>query len=471
MAPLRRGSKSALVALAALVSCLAAEEPPAPAKPNVVIILIDALRADHLSFYGYPKETAPFLARLAGQAVVFDNAFATAPSPAPSTASLFTSLYPEQHGVVTGRFGVAGGGDLLPQRISLRTLPGEVATLGEIMKKAGYRTMALADNKNVSAQMGFARGFDLFSTGDSTADGAERLNSVLRDWRGRIKEGEPYLLYLHYIDPHSPYHSRRPWFKGEERGFRESTIERYDSEIGYVDQKIEEMHRLFGWDAKTLLIVLADHGEEFWEHGGTRHGRTLYGEVLRIPLLLHDATGRLPPGRVSANVSSVDVLPTIMEYIGAPRDPRHAGVSLLSAASGRNDPALADREIFAYAASSVSPGARVDLRLAEERKAGSAEAVAGEPARANPQAYVARAILRGSWKLIADTEGSLMLFDMARDRHEQENLAAAMADVAASLRGSLDAFVDRAPRYTSMLIEEALSAEEIEKLRSLGYVQ
>jgi arylsulfatase A-like enzyme len=148
----------------------------------------------------------------------------------------------------------------------------------------------------------------------------------------RNGSAQPYFLYVHYNDPHQPYNRRKPWFAVE--GSKPVTrVTAYDSEIGYVDSKIEEAFTLFGWDSGTLLIVTSDHGEEFYEHGELGHGHNLYSQTTHVPLVVYPAQQAAPGSRIASPVSTIDVLPTIRDAAGLPSSPTDEGVSLLNAAA------------------------------------------------------------------------------------------------------------------------------------------
>ena len=241
-----------------------------PQKPNIILIVIDTLRADHLPFYGYQKNTAPFLDSISNQCFVFDNACAASSWTAPSTASIFTSLYPFQHGVITGFFAT----EKLQKdnmEIVLNKIPDVIPTIPEILRSIGYKTYGFAANINISQKLGFARGFDVFAhTNDTPAD---VLNREIIKWSGNMKASSPYFLYIHYNDPHFKYRKRKPWYQKNEDAILD-TISAYDSEISYVDEKIREIFDLLELaDSNTLLIITSDHGEEFNDHGDLGHGK------------------------------------------------------------------------------------------------------------------------------------------------------------------------------------------------------
>ena len=305
---------------------------------NVVVILIDTLRADHLPFYQYTKNTAPFLNELAQQSVLFENAIPASSTTAPSAASLFTSLYPSQHGVITGfvahkKLLEAGGG-----QITLNRIPERLPTIGKEFKEAGYKTYCVADNPNISHVMGYDQGFDKFE--DFRYKGATVVNDTLKGWAPEMQKGGRYFLYLHYMDPHEPYHKQKPWYQ-DSPDSRQRTINAYDSEISYADQHIREMFDLFGWKDNAFVVFVADHGEEFWDHGERGHGKTLYREVTRVPFLIYHRS--LVPRRIAAQVQLLDVLPTLAEMLQLQKSDNWMGQSLVPFLRGEQ---MRDRFVF-----------------------------------------------------------------------------------------------------------------------------
>jgi arylsulfatase A-like enzyme len=281
-----------------------------------VIIVIDVLRADHLASYGYPQETAPFLSELAQRSILFRHVHASSSWTAPATASLFTSLYPFQHHVITGLQ------ESSERKIDLNQIPDGCETLGELFQRHGYQTFAVTDNPNICAKLGFDRGFDHFE--NFSYETAARVNQQVKDWQELLDESPRSLLYLHYMDPHYPYRRREPWYK-DQQGKRLKEISAYDSEIRFVDEHIRELFDLLNWRTNTTLVITSDHGEEFGEHGGNYHGHTLFAEVLDVPLLLY-SPARWPEAQViSERVSSVDLLPTLANLLGGNLETPHVG--------------------------------------------------------------------------------------------------------------------------------------------------
>jgi arylsulfatase A-like enzyme len=425
-----------IAALAAVSGIVTACTIRGPRRPNVVVILIDTLRADHLPFYGYHEDTAPFLARLAAHSVVFDNAWSTSSWTAPATASLFTSMYPFQHGVHTGIMATKW-----LQRddatIQINRIPAPITTLPEMLKAAGYRTFGVADNPNICPQEGFDQGFDRFvNFKDETAD---RVNAVVTDWEREIKSSGPYFLYLHYMDPHAPYHPRDPEIARMPRARR--NVAAYDSEIRFVDARVERLFEHMGWERNTILIVLADHGEEFGDHGVTGHGTNLYRETLRIPLLIHFPDGAVEPGRVAANVSIIDVIPTIRSLLGLAAGATDEGKDLLRLRRGG---ALVDRPVYAHLW-------RRGVSVTDEDD------------------KISRAVMRGPWKYVLTLPDREELYNLAEDPRETANLMARQGHIGEELRKGYDALVETSRTHESQDSPIRIDAEALRKLQALGY--
>ena len=231
--------------VASCTSLLACARAPAPEKPNIVLIVVDTLRADHLGSYGYERDTSPVIDAFARENVRFDYAVATAPWTAPSIASIFTGLYPTAHGVTRFTF----KDDWQPGRATASVLSDDLDTLAEGLKRRGYQTVGVTANAWVADYLGFAQGFDSFRTLDHQP--AHRVNAeafTFLDAHGR--EDPPFFLYLHYMDPHEPYASPEPIgaFHGplQSREYDDEELKRiahYDAEIRYVDGQIGELFR------------------------------------------------------------------------------------------------------------------------------------------------------------------------------------------------------------------------------------
>ncbi|MDE0915072.1 MAG: sulfatase [Planctomycetota bacterium] len=343
-------------------------------KPNrVILVVLDTLRADHLTAYGCERLTAPFLNSFASRSAIFDDAWAPSSWTAPSTASLFTGVYPRQHGVVAG-YGVTRQSKARASEdgFAINRIPSTLLTLPQILHDEGLQTYGIADNPNVCAAEGFDAGFDQFITlrYESATAVNERLGKFIQHMDG---DSRPAFVYLHYIDPHEPYVEReahivedpestrlgretRALYSQEDSArqaalhilrAKESTprpervqellakiIARYDSEIHFVDARIQEALQMLKVGKDDLVIITADHGEEFLEHGQIGHPLSLYPELLRIPLFISWPNGGVQASRVQGPASLVDLVPTILDALQIECPPWLSGVSLLPATRG-----------------------------------------------------------------------------------------------------------------------------------------
>ncbi|HEX2642295.1 MAG TPA: sulfatase [Thermoanaerobaculia bacterium] len=318
----------ALLGLAALALLVLEGCRQAPKFDNVVVVLVDTLRSDHLPSYGYERDTAPYLARLAAEGIQLQG-YAVTSWTKPSVATLLTGLEPQRH-----------------QAISRSDkLPPEAPYLPEILAGQGVDTAAFVGNLNVGQKWGFDRGFRRFEqwNGLHKVDGPRVTERALQVAKGLQP---PYFLFVHYVDPHDPYRPRQPWggarpaggyvqpqrlegrpeppTPGELQGLRDQ----YDGEIREVDREIERLVKELtarGLMERTLLVVTADHGEEFGEHGGLTHGHTLYEEVLRVPFLLWSRQG-LPHRKSSQTFYLLDFAPTMIEAMGKKVPPGLDGI-------------------------------------------------------------------------------------------------------------------------------------------------
>jgi arylsulfatase A-like enzyme len=441
-----RAGALALGLLAALLAAATVLRAPGAARPllreraggrpfRVVVVVIDALRADRLSFYGHARNTAPFLGRLAAAGAVFERAYAASSWTSSAMASLFTGLYPDQHHVLTG-YNFTRRSQRGDRPLRLNRIPDTAPTLPEVVRRLGLPTYAVAANPNIGEPMGFSRGFDRFARTQQWS--AEAVNAQVLGWREDLAAADAYFLYLHYMDTHMPYPRREPWYDASQPS---EPLARYDSAIGYLDARLEELYRALGWHERTLLLVLADHGEEFGDHGGHGHRNQLYAELLRIPLLLH-WPGVVEPRRVSDPVSQVDLLPTLESLLGA--DAPRTGTDGVDLSSLLDGGTLPERTLFA-------------VRATEMR---------------DPP-LVRRAALRGRWKYVRSWPGGTEeLYDAEADPRDERDLLRERRAVAAALRRELEAFEARPKRHPRAYRDSERPAAELEEeLRALGYVE
>lgn len=438
-----------LLGTAALIG--ACSEPAGDASSfagrNVVMIVLDTTRFDHLGMYGYPKGTTPFLDSLAEDAVIFDKAYSGSSWTAPATASIFTSVYPDQHGVISGYFFYQRANVKDPE-LHLNRLPDELETLPEMMKAAGYRTFCLADNQNICERVGFSRGFDHFVS-YSYRGGAELTQEAL-DWKDELRGGDsPYFLYMQYMDPHKPYHVQEPYYQVEgtvAKGYVKPAA-RYDSELRYTDELLKNLFEELEIGPNTLVIVTADHGEEFGDHGQTGHDQGLHEELVHVPFFIvgRNAAGELDfePGRVSRHVSTLDVMPTLRELLDRPAAEFAEGFSVADALRGaRTEPKGAERPVFSHRASEM---------VGKKREFYS--------------------VNMGPWQLIYNPEtGARQLFNVEKDPGTQHDLSRARPKVFERLLAELDGF-----RYRPIVFERQyadpviLDQEAQDELGRLGY--
>lgn len=421
----------------------AAKEPAGkPDGVNLVFILLDTVRPDHLTPYGYAKDTTPFLASLAENGVVFERAYAPSTWTPSSMASIFTSLYVNQHGVLTGYLATQKA-LTHGENFSFNQIPSTTETAPEVLKRLGYRTFAVADNINISERLGFSRGFDRFWMHNGA--GADAINAKLREWRAEVRSGK-HFLYVHYNDAHAQlrgtgiYTKRKPWYDESVEPAREN-IEAYDSGLSYLDERVRELFELLEFEKDTLVVITADHGEEFGEHGGYEHTIKLYDELLRVPLIVYQP-GRLARRRVSEPVSTLDLLPTFREAAGGKPSPFDQGVSLFKTIEG--PPPAEPRTFF-------------PMRFKEGRR----------------KLFARKGVVRARWKYILTVpENTEELYDLEADPKERTNLASKLPQVVADLRGRLEAFESTAKVHKREFSGPAhISPEQAEQLRALGYIQ
>ena len=347
--------------------------PAGSARPNLVLVTIDTLRADHLDLYGYQRKTAPNLREFAAGGTVFETSISQAPATQLSMASMFTGLWPWSHEDIAS-----------PRPAGAPFLRSGFATLAERLAANGLDTGGFVANPALRADEGYAQGFRHWDqSAASTASGA--IEGVLEPALAWLAEArEPFFLWLHAMDPHHPYAAPElaPWEdpgdpvfarflerwsampvadqtarlggvgEGEalDPGEHEFLVGRYDAEIRHADQGLA---RLFAAlrargadDGNTLVVVTADHGEEFLDHGGMLHSHSLFDELLHVPLVVRGPG--VPAGlRVVEQVRGVDVAATLLDAAQVPAgdlDGRSLAPFWTRAGSESSRPALSGRE-------------------------------------------------------------------------------------------------------------------------------
>ena len=350
------------LALPCALLCACAPEPSAARgvdRPNVVLICLDTVRADHLGIYGYEQaETTPWIDSLARRGTLFLDCSASACWTKPSVPSFLTGTYPLQHGVYRGSARKEGSAfsDVLGE---------DALTLAEVFQAAGYRTGAFVRNAQLRRGMGFEQGFESYV--DKAGD-AREIRWRARDWIDSLDGEEPFFLYLHYLDAHWPYPVPDEYatrFAAAEavadirssdwRELRDAVnsgkrklsddehaavVGLYDGALRYMDDQLALFDRYLereGLAENTILCIVADHGEEFGEHGKLGHGHGLYEGLLSVPWILY-VPGH-EPRRVETPVSLIDLFPTLLGSAGI-QAPASEGIDRLA------DPLL-QRPIFA----------------------------------------------------------------------------------------------------------------------------
>jgi arylsulfatase len=431
--------------------------------PDVLVILVDTLRADRLGPWGGPPGLTPFMDSLAGSGVVFTNAYSTSSWTNPAVASLFTSRYPSQHHV---------------SRFDSKLADDEV-TLAERLAAGGWRRVGFLANFRLMAQLGFGQGFDAwFPRLIGTKTHAHRLaQDAVRFYDRQLAPHawsrwtrRPLLLYLHFMDPHAIYdppEAVRQALVGPPPAGVDPAVavaklmdftrwsdlspaeltylqKLYDGEVAGLDIELARLFRRLGRRGlldHTIVVLTADHGEEFGEHGGMQHGTALYQESVHIPLLISGPG--LPAGRVVAdNVSLVDVAPTLLALLGLPAESHFEGRSLLERLAPHGGSSQALFELLPVGA--TFDVRRHDAGIVQDRVA----VLTPGPARGASE---------------------IETFDLAQDPHELLADPAALAEQGAALRVLLAE--RRADLATRAGVAETVPLDQAtrDRLHALGY--
>ena len=322
--------------------------------PNVILVSLDTLRAKSVSTYGSQRPTMPHLDALVADAgTVFEQAFTTAPHTLPAHLSTFTSLYVRS----LGSIGPMG------------RIPDDVVTLPERMRAAGYDTGAFTEDGFIIPRVGFLRGFATYRE-NTSPNIHEPLGQSAKTFRDAIdwlaaRRDRPTFLFAHTYEVHFPYTPAPPYdtaFESADDLPDEIAVEllRYEQEARHLDDEVRaflDAVDALGLGRRTLVVVMADHGEEFLEHGQKRHGLQVYDETIHVPLMIR-FPGVVPAGlRIGTPVSLVDVAPTILDLVGAPPLIGVDGESLVRLLGGGSP--LRRRAVFSEAMSSLQAG--IDL--------------------------------------------------------------------------------------------------------------
>ena len=463
---------------------------------GVIVLWTDTLRQDHLDAYGYARQTAPTLRKVASEGVLFRNNTTQATWTKVATPSVLTSLYPSTHGVL-------GFND---------RLPAGATTLAEVYRAAGYATIGFASNLFTGQFTNLHQGYE-----EQHEDGSlpnQRSSKTARVYVDRLVEwlelhrDTPFFVFLHLYDPHDPYEPSRPydslWADPEKReehhrhleavrkvisdpllklfgmptraelvkagldadAYVKHDVDWYDGSIRGLDTEVGrllERLKALGLDQSTLVVFTADHGEEFLDHGRMFHGQSVYGELTQVPLMMR-WPGVLPAGRVVEEVvQTIDLMPTLLEISGLKRPAEAQGQSLVgllgAGAGGRSASGRAWRAHPAISEKAVTDPAK-----------GAA------PAPHDTEAY---AIVDAGWKLVHNTVRpgggpEFELFDFANDPLNLSDVADKHPDKVQRLGKLLDGWRQMARNARLKPDAEAtkgLSQQQLERLRSLGYIR
>jgi arylsulfatase A-like enzyme len=384
------------VSMGLLASPAPSPVPSAPARPNVLLVTIDTLRADRVGAYGYRPAHTPVLDRLARDGVRFEDATVQVPLTYPSHVAILTGRYPSA-------FGVRVNG--------LAPLPASVPTIATRFEAAGYRTAAFVASAILDPGVGLSRGFELYDAEFGRAPSANVALAELQRPAGEViaavnrwldaKPASPWFAWVHLFDPHYPYEPPARFL--ELAGGRP-----YDGEVAYADASLGTLLPRIPM-ASTILVVMSDHGESLGEHGEDDHGFFLYDSTLKVPLIVR-APG-IAPRVVREQVRSIDVAPTLAALAGLPSEGQCDGESLVPLLKGESR-----REVPASYAETWHP--RLHFAWSE-----------------------LRAMRVGDWKYIAAPKPEL--YDLRVDPGELKNAMGAKGGVANRLAGEMASLAAR----------------------------
>lgn len=416
-------------------------------QPNILLISLDACRADHLSSYGYHRKTSPFLDSIATKGIRFVNAFVNTHGTTTSHVTILSSLYQESHKV----------------DYDIEFVPRGALMIQEILKAHGYTTLAVTDGGRLTQQFGFDRGFIEYNDqGGGILSGSKKLIKLIN--KHRIKNKNPIFAFYHTYEIHSPYFPPKNYqgifgkYKSNFKPSSEDLLEfadksyelkqedleyikaMYDAGIRYTDDILRNLFnelQELGFFKNYLLIITADHGEEFGEHGGMLHRGMLYDELLHVPLIIMGSN--IPKGVVDKRlVSSVDIVPTILNQLNIKRHKHMEGKSLLSQGT-----------------------------LSKEKN----DAIFSQYGNLR---YSIRTL---KWKLIENKKPpSSELYDLKKDPQEHNNLSAQYPDLASQFQNRIKDWKKRLPDLSESISsfkernKKKFSQQQIEQLKSLGYI-
>lgn len=457
-------------ALLALAPFLILSACTSDSPPNVILVLVDTLRADRVEGVREAGELTPFLSSMAQRSFVFHNAYAQASWTNPSVASLFTSRRQSLHGVTSFR-SVLGEDEL---------------TLAEVLREHGYTTAGFSANGLINRPGGFAQGFEKYriTLTSSKLPGVMRpsvsadvLNSQVLDWMDSAEAGKPFFLYVHYMDVHTPYdppdtalaqvfgNRERPCpnldllngamvmgWPAESDEMEEDLQAFYDAAVIGLDRRLDELFSELGKRGAlddTLVIVTADHGEELQDHGRLGHGKTLYNETIHVPLLISHP-GNSKRVDVYESVALIDLAPSILEW---------TGTAPISSFEGRSLGPAVER---------VRDGWDRPLRRLWYGSDATPRPVISELLRdpsVRPKQHQSAVVL-GTEKIIVGLDETREYFDLEHDPHERGGVT-----LGAARRTALDILADEAAAQADGTVAEQRELDDAtrQRMRALGY--
>jgi len=418
---------------------------------NVIIVSVDTLRADHLGCYGYPRETSPNIDALALDGVRFNACYTPSPLTTPAIASLLTSLPPYKHGAKRNGLSIFNRTKTLPQ----------------FLQEKGYYSGAFVSNWTLKKKLTHLdRGFDTYKEiltkkrwyGLFNSEGeAPDVNLEVYKWLYQNREKKVF-LFVHYTEPHDPYVYHKQFDRGYDRtdpelypkGSNQKKVKKYDTEIGFVDFYIGELIRKikeYGLYENSLIVFLADHGESFGEHNYYGHGRRLYNSGLHVPLVLKLPKDKSAGDETDWNVSLMDVAPTILSLLGFPVPEEMDGKNLFE---------HKDKRVLFF-----------------ETYKGAVHSEKSEIFRlkVKPVRY---GLVRDNDKLIFDN--GFEAYDLKKDPFELTNIYhkpdKSFVELTLPLREfmmTVKKFIEYSKKFHKQ--RSKLTKEELEKLKSLGYIK
>lgn len=443
-----------------------------PRHPNVLLIGIETLRRDHVGCLGYGKDTTPTLDRLAREGVLCTRTVSTSGWTLPSVMSVMTGLYPGAH----------------QTHAYTDRLPEAVTTLAETLKAHGYTTAGFISNPTLDGQYGFSDGFDVYDDFTVSLDfgmdifgqhnkvigdrhlvrTSELVTRVATQWLEKGRR-DPFFMFVFYFDPHYDYIPPPPYdtmfdpdYDGNIDGrgivseprFSQRPPDRdlqhllalYDGEIRYTDEYVAKLLKAFedaGLLENTFVVLFGDHGDEFYEHGKTGHGRTLYSEIIDVPLIFWWPDRFAAGTCVEALISQVDIMPTILDYLRLPWEHSMQGASLRPLIEGKAG------KLHETVWAELNTAIRIQAVISEE------------------------------YKLVRDLNADVWeLYRRADDRHEQTNLHGlpSATDTCQALTAKWEQWARENQTLASRLapggrIEHQPTEQQLQQLRALGYLQ